>query len=128
MTKLSGSLPKEYSDDGLRSINQSLIANPHDTRVVVALIDCKTITKDADTGLEVATARILHIEPISDPDAEDRARQMLLDAQETRTGQTPLPLVNGATGEVDKQSAAEILREGVGRLAAGGVTEIRFGR
>jgi hypothetical protein len=127
MTKLSGTLPKEYSDDGLGSINQELIAHPHETRVVVALIDCKTITKDADSGLEVATARILHVEPITDPDHEDRAREMLLDAQEQRTGRKALPLVTGDTGEVDGTAAA-ILRRGAGVLAANGVTEIRFGK
>lgn len=129
MTKLSGALPKEYSDDGLGSINQELIAHPHETRVVVALIDCKTITKDADSGLEVATARILHVEPITDPDHEDRAREMLLDAQEQRTGRKALPLVDGGTGEVgDRFSASDILRRGAGVLAANGVTEIRFGK
>lgn len=116
MTKLSGSLPKEYSDDGLGSINRELIDNPHDARVVVALIDCKSITTDTDSGLQQATARILHIEPLTDPDAEDRAREMLLDAQEQRTGRKPLPLVDGGTGEVD-DTAAAILRRTVGVLA-----------
>jgi hypothetical protein len=125
MTKLSGTLPKEYSDDGLGSINSELIANPHDTRVVIALVDCKSITTDTDSGHEIATARILHIEPIKDADAEDRAREMLLAAQEERTGRRALPIVDGESGEIDGTAAA-ILRRGAGVLASNGVTEIRF--
>ncbi|UVF61166.1 hypothetical protein SEA_AOKA_43 [Arthrobacter phage Aoka] len=127
MTKLSGALPKEYEDDGLGAINRELIDNPHDTRVVIALVDCKSITKDTDTGLEQATARIIQIEPLTDSDDEDRAREMLLAAQEQRTGRKALPLVDGGTGEVD-DTAAAILRRGAGVLAANGVTEIRFNK
>lgn len=124
MTKLSGTLPKEYNEDGLGSINADLIEAPHETRVVIALVDCKSINTDIDSGLEVATARILHIEPLKDGPAEDRARELLLEAQEARTGRKPLPLVDGATGEIDGTAAA-ILRHGSGILADG-VTDIRF--
>lgn len=125
MTKLSGTLPKEYNEDGLGSINSDLIEAPHETRVVIALVDCKSITRDIDSGLQQATARILHIEPVNGP-AEDRAREMLLDAQEERTGRRALPIVDGETGEVDKTAAA-ILRKGAGLLTEG-VTEIRFNK
>lgn len=124
MTKLSGTLPKEYNEDGLGSINSDLIDAPHDTRVVIALVDCKSITTDTDSGLQQATARILHIEPIKNPDAEDQARELLVAAQVERTGREPLPLVDGDSGEVDNTSAA-ILRRGAGILSEG-VTEIRF--
>lgn len=101
MTKLSSGLPKEYEDDGLASINRDLITDPHTARVVIMLVDCKAVTTDMDKGLEIATARILHIEPITDPDKEARARDLLLDAQEQRTGRRPLPLgVDKGTGEV----------------------------
>jgi hypothetical protein len=104
MTKLSSSLPKEYSDDGLGSINGALINDPHATRVVIAIVDCKAITTDTDSGLQIATARILQIEPIQDPDAEDRARELLLEAQIERTGEKPLPLpeIDGGSGEILK--------------------------
>ncbi|WP_159709153.1 hypothetical protein [Arthrobacter sp. 18067] len=126
MTKLSGTLPKDYNEDGLGSINADLVEAPHETRVVIALVDCKSITTDIDTGLDQATARILHIEPLKDEDAQDRARELLLEAQERRTGRKALPLVNGATGEVDGTAAA-ILRKGAG-IIADGVTEIRFNK
>lgn len=109
MTKLSSGLPKEYEDDGLASINRDLIADPHTARVVIMLVDCKAVTTDMDKGLEIATARILQIEPITDEAAEARARDLLLAAQERRTGRQPLPLeVDGETGEV--------LRSGIGIL------------
>lgn len=127
MTKLSGALPKEYEDDGLGAINRELIDNPHDTRVVIALVDCKSITKDTDTGLEVATARIIQIEPLKEADDEDRAREMLLAAQEQRTGRKALPLVDGGTGEVD-DTAAAILRRAGAVMEGSSVTEIRFNK
>jgi hypothetical protein len=92
MTKISSSLPKEYEDDGLGSINKDLIDHPHETHVVIAIIDCKSITHDVDKGYEIATARILQIEPMKDPAADERARDLLLAAQERRTGRQALPL------------------------------------
>lgn len=99
MTKLSSSLPKDYAEDGLGSINRELVAHPTDTQVVIALLDCKSITTDVDSGLDIATARILHIEPLRELEAT-QAREMLLAAQERRTGQKALPIVDGGTGEI----------------------------
>lgn len=82
MTKLSSSLPKEYDEDGLGSINYELVARP------------------TDTGIDIATARILHIEPLREHEAE-QAREMLSNAQERRTGKRAIPgIVDGKTGEV----------------------------
>jgi hypothetical protein len=101
VTKLSSGLPKEYEDDGLGSINKDLIAHPHETHIVIAVIDCKAVTLDVDKGFEVATARILQIEPMRDLAAAERARDLLLAAQERRTGRQPLPItVDGETGEM----------------------------
>ncbi|AZS11743.1 hypothetical protein HOU96_gp45 [Arthrobacter phage Maja] len=106
MTKLSSSLPKEYDEDGLGSINSDLVARPTDTQMVVAMIDCKSVTRDIDTGIDIATARILHIEPLQEHEA-DEARELLKNAQERRTGKRAIPgIVDGKTGE--------ILRDGTG--------------
>lgn len=104
MTKLSSSLPKDRDDDGLGSINADLIADPHAARVVVALVDCKAITTDTDTGLQIATARILQIEPIGDAGAEETARELLQAAQERRTNRQrlPIPEIDGGSGEILK--------------------------
>jgi hypothetical protein len=100
MTKLSSSLPKEYEDDGLGSINIDLVKRPTDTQMIVAMIDCKSVTRDIDTGIDIATARILHIEPLQDHEA-DQARQLLSNAQERRTGRRAIPgIVDGKTGEI----------------------------
>ncbi len=111
MTKLSSSLPKEYDDEGLSSINGALVKNPQDTHVVIALIDCKSITTDCDTGFDVATARILHIEPIGDQEAAFSCREMLANAKEARTGKAPLPIVvDGETGELlEKHFNADVM-------------------
>ena len=106
MTKLSSSLPKDYDEDGLASINTELVARPTDTQMVVAMIDCKSVTRDIDSGFDVATARILHIEPLREHEA-DEARELLRNAQERRTGRRAIPgIVDGGTGE--------ILRDGSG--------------
>jgi hypothetical protein len=100
MTKLSSSLPKEYQEDGLGSINWDLVKRPTDTQIVVAMIDCKSVTRDIDSGIDVATARILHIEPLREHEA-DQARELLVQAQERRTGRKAIPgIVDGGTGEI----------------------------
>lgn len=117
MTKLSSSLPKEYEDDGLASINSDLVQRPTEPQMVVAMIDCKAVTRDIDSGLDIATARILHIEPLTDPAAAERARDMLLAAQERRTGRQALPIeqVNVETGEIDLKHASGVISFGKGR-------------
>ncbi len=117
MTKLSSALPKDYEDDGLGSINRVLVEHPTATQLVVAMIDCKSVTRDIDTGLEVATARILHIEPLHDEDKVEQAREMLLQAKERRTGNRALPFeqVNRATGEISTLHADSIMKLGKDR-------------
>lgn len=89
MTKLAAALPKG-NGNGLAALAPELIAEPHRVHVVVALIDCKKVTIDADTGDSEATARIRRVEVIP---AEDRelAGNLLRRAFERRTGQTVLP-------------------------------------
>lgn len=117
MTKLSSVLPKDYEDDGLGSINRELVEDPTAAQLVVAMIDCKSVTRDIDTGLEVATARILHIEPIHDQDKVEQAREMLLQAKERRTGNRALPFeqVDSATGEIGTLHADGVVKLGKGR-------------
>lgn len=84
MTKLSSSLPNSDAN-GLDSLNTEMVRNPADQHIVIAVVDCKTITTDTDTGFEIATARILSIEPLSGREAE-QAVQLKQDAMERRTG------------------------------------------
>ena len=89
MTKLVGNLPKGDSN-GLDALARALIDSPRTVHVVVALLDCKKITTDSDTGETEPTARIRRIEAITDSDRE-LAAKMLRRALERRTGQVVLP-------------------------------------
>lgn len=89
MTKLASSLPAGEGN-GLDAIASELIDQPHDIHVVVALVDCKKITTDNDTGEIEPTARIRRIEAITEAD-RDLAAKMLRRALEKRTGKTVLP-------------------------------------
>ncbi len=107
MTSLSGSLPKG-DGNGLDAIARKLIDTPHDVHVVLALVDCKAIKTNVDTGDVEATARIRRIEPI---DGQDKhlAHNMLRRALEQRTGKTVLPFdleedIRSAFGNVDPRT------------------------
>lgn len=104
MTKLASSLPGGDAN-GLIALARELIDVPHDIHVVVALVDCKKVTTDNDTGEIVPTARIRRIEPIGDED-KPLASKMLRRALERRTGKTVLPFdleedLRAAFGGVD---------------------------
>ena len=111
MTKLASSLPGGDAN-GLTSIARDLIDSPHDVHVVVALVDCKKITTDNDSGEVVPTARVRRIEVIGEAD-RDLAAKMMRRALEQRTGKTVLPFdleedLRAAFGRIDPQTG-EIL-------------------
>lgn len=111
MTKLAPALPKGDSN-GLNALARQLINTPEDIHVVVALVDCKSITTDVDTGDIEPTARIRRVEVISEDDKATVAL-MLRRALERRTGKTVLPFdleedVRAAFGNIDPQTG-EIL-------------------
>jgi hypothetical protein len=89
--KLASALPKG-ANDGLSPIADALVDQPHRVRVVLALVDCKSITTDADTGDVIPTARIRRIEAITDTDDGKRLVRLIQRAYERRTGATVLPL------------------------------------
>lgn len=112
MTKLASSLPGG-DGNGLVAIARELIDSPHKVHVVIALVDCKRITVDNDSGETVPTARIRRIEPLSDPEDKALSQKMLRRALERRTGQTVLPFdleedLRTAFGNVDPHTG-EIL-------------------
>lgn len=111
MTKLSSGLPKGEGN-GPGAIARDLIDSPEDVHVVVALVDCKKISTDIDTGDVEPTARIRRIEAI-DGDDRDLAAKMMRRALESRTGKTVLPFdleedLRAAFGRVDPDTG-EIL-------------------
>lgn len=88
MTKLASALPRGEAN-GLEALARKLIDSPQGVHVVVALVDCKKITTDADSGDIEATARIRRLEPI-DVD-RDLVAKIMRRAMEKRTGKTVLP-------------------------------------
>ena len=98
MTHLSPTLPKDSDANGLNGLNRALIADPEQEHLIVAWIDCKSVTTDTDTGSSEATARILRVEAVNTADVDD-ATTMLRHALEKRTGKTVLPF-DTDTGEV----------------------------
>ena len=104
MTKLNSALPKGDSN-GLDSLARKLIDEPESVHVIVALVDCKKITTEVDTGDIEPTARIRRIEVITEADKTTVAK-MLRRALEKRTGKTVLPFdleedVRAAFGNID---------------------------
>lgn len=89
MTKLNGTLPKGEAN-GMQALARDLIDSPHDVHVIVALVDCKRITTDNDSGEVEPTARIRRIEVISEDD-KPFVSKMMRRALERRTGRTVLP-------------------------------------
>lgn len=87
---LSGSLPKGDAN-GLGPIVRALIDEPHRYHVVMAIVDCKRVTTDNDTGEIIPTARIRRIEVVLPGDL-DTGQALMRRALEKRTGRTFLPL------------------------------------
>lgn len=88
MTKLASSLPKGEAN-GLAPLALELIESPRTVHVIVALVDCKRVTTDMDSGDVEATARIRRIEWIKQD--KDQVALILRRAMEERTGKTVLP-------------------------------------
>lgn len=87
--KLASALPKGGAN-GLDPIVMDLCQEPERFQVVLAIVDCKEIKTDTDTGEVVPTMRIRRIEAITGHD-KAAARRMLQRATERRTGRTELP-------------------------------------
>lgn len=112
MTKIASGLPGGDAN-GLTAIARELIDTPHEIHVVVALVDCKRITTDNDSGEIVPTARIRRIEVIGDGEDKTLANKMLRRSLERRTGKTVLPFdleedLRAAFGRIDPDTG-EIL-------------------
>lgn len=90
--KLSSSLPAD-DRNGLGALARALIDHPEEVHVMVALVDCKSITTDVDSGDVVPTARIRAVEAFTSQTADAKELRRLWRRQlERRTGQVELPL------------------------------------
>ena len=88
--KLAGQLPKGVAN-GLDPIIAELVDTPDHFQVVMAIVDCKEIKTDTDTGEVIPTMRIRRIEAITGHD-KAAARRLMRRATEHRTGRVELPL------------------------------------
>lgn len=87
---LAGALPKGDAN-GLDPIVSALVEDPRGMHVVLAIVDCKKITTNADTGEVVPTIRVRRIEAILTED-KPLAQRLMRRALETRSGRTTLPM------------------------------------
>lgn len=87
--RMTGKLPE---NNGLGSIADMLVREPHGKHIVIAVIDCARITIDTDTDEAVPVARIRRIEVIRGDDVqESHAAALLQSAADRRNGIQPLP-------------------------------------
>lgn len=83
-------LPKG-DENGLYSIASELISDQKKYRAIVAIVDCRRVSIDSDTGEETATIRIRRAEVVLPADL-GAAERLIRRALEQRLGQTTLPL------------------------------------
>jgi hypothetical protein len=97
--KIATQLPKG-PQNGLVAIDRALVNRPEDSHIIVAEVDCKSITTDTDTGDTEPTVRILHVEVINERSGNwDTVRAAMDSAYRRRTGDNPLPIdLRTATG------------------------------
>jgi hypothetical protein len=108
--KTSALLPKG-EENGLYAIARELIADPKRFRAVIAIVDCRRVSVDHDSGEEAATIRVRRAEVVL-PDDLAAAEKLIRRALEFRTGQTTLPLeledeIEQAFREMAEADAAE---------------------
>lgn len=114
-TKLKATLPRERDANGMAAIREQLLKSPMTQHVAIVVLDCHRIVEDVDDLIRVPIARILRIEPETDP---DRAAELLTRARELAEERNPQP-----RPLLDPDEAAG-LRNATGLRLAGG-TETR---
>lgn len=88
---LSGNLPAGDAN-GLTTIIRELIDEPKRLHAIIAIVDCRKVTTDSDSGEVIPTVRIRRVEAIRLPADLGAAEQLMRRALERRSGQTVLPL------------------------------------
>lgn len=107
--KIASQLPKGTLN-GLTAIDRALVNNPETSHIIVAEVDCKSITTDTDTGDTEPTVRILHVEVIGDRSGNlDDVRRSMDAAYRRRTGDNPLPFdLRTASGLMAGSSTVDV--------------------
>lgn len=90
--KLSTKLPGDDTTNGLDAMAAALCDDPDAFTVAVVWLDTSKVTIDTDTGAHVPTVRVRRVEPLGAPsDVAPAVMQAVAEAEEARTGRTPLP-------------------------------------
>lgn len=87
---MSGALPAG-DGNGLSAVMSDLVRDPQKLHVTIALVDCRKIVTDADSGDVIPTVRVRRIEVITSPDDMRVAERLMRRALEQRTGRETLP-------------------------------------
>lgn len=86
--KIKASLPKDRDLNGVAAIREKLLKSPMTEHVAIVVLDCARITEDVEDMIRTPTARIMRIEPETDP---DRAAELLARARELADERNPKP-------------------------------------
>ena len=87
---MSGALPAG-DGNGLSAIISDLVRDPQRMHVAIALVDCRKVVIDADSGDSVPTVRIRRIEVVTSEDDMRIAERLMRRSLEQRTGRETLP-------------------------------------
>lgn len=92
MPKFAASLPDD-NRNGLDAVARAFLADPTGCHPIVALVDCKQITTDVDTGAMVPTLRFRAVEGFMRDSRNGLVvRRLWRETWEGRTGQNTIPL------------------------------------
>lgn len=90
--KLGAALPGNPEINGLDSRAKWLETNPDELLVCIVYLDTSKVTIDTDSGEHMPTVRVRRIEPLGElGDVPQAVREAMAEAEEERTGRTPLP-------------------------------------
>lgn len=113
-TKLSSRLPKPEMN-GLNRLARALARHPDRYRVLIAVVDCGSVSIDHTTAIDslVATARIVAAEPVTERDQIDAVLDVLAESHHER-------LINEELDDrgAFQQMAAEIRKAALAELVA----------
>ena len=93
---LSSKLPGDDEVNGLDSLHQAIVDNPHQVIAALVWLDVPKITTDTEVDdpdkAQRPTVRVRRIEPFGSVDkVPAEVIKLALDLQSARTGRTPLP-------------------------------------
>lgn len=114
--KLGGRLPKEWTEDGLQRMQQTILADPASPQVIIAVVVPVAVKTDLGSGERDVSLQITKIEAPLDPNVRDQLLTLLEEMNEERIGRVPLPLDSTSHERAERDGGAKLfdLRTGTG--------------